>query len=148
MNTIKITLIVSALTMFAIACNQTGNLNNATTNQTIATNLNTVSNAPAQAEVTPAVGDDLAAAGKIYSEKCVNCHKENGSGGVTVLKDGSKVKAPDFAFERMRKDDDKDWIETIENGAKEDGMPAYKGKISDEEIKNLVKYIRREFQKQ
>jgi len=103
---------------------------------------------PAKTEnVSVAATDDLAAAGKIYSEKCVSCHRENGAGGEKTLDDGRRIKAPNFSSERMRKDDDADWIEAIENGVKEDGMPAYKGKISDEEIKNLVKYIRREFQK-
>ncbi len=46
----------------------------------------------------------------------------------------------------MRNDKDADWIETIENGAKEDGMPAFKGKISDEDITNLVKLIHHDFQ--
>jgi mono/diheme cytochrome c family protein len=149
MNYLKINFIVGALTVFAIACGQTQSVNNSTamTNTTTA-NVNAVSDTQSQPNgaVLPS-NDDLAAAGKIYSEKCVNCHKENGLGGVTVLKDGSKVKAPNFASERMRKDDDKDWIEAIENGVKEDGMPAYKGKISDEDIKNLVKFIRHEFQR-
>lgn len=140
MKSIKLGLIFSALALFAIACSQTANVN---TNAP----ANAVSNAAPQAEITPAATDDLASAAKIYSEKCVKCHKEDGAGGVTTFDDGSKVKAPNFASDRKRKDKDEDWIETINNGAKEDGMPAYKGKISDDDIKNLVKYIRREFQK-
>jgi mono/diheme cytochrome c family protein len=149
MNYLKIGLVVLALTMFIIACNQTASVNNSTTNTATTANVNAVSDAQTPiGEATPsAAGDDLAAAGKIYSEKCVKCHKENGLGGETVFEDGSKVKAPNFTSDRMKKSSDKDWIETIENGAKEDGMPAYKGKIGDEDIKNLVKYIRREFQK-
>ncbi len=142
MNFLKISFIFSAVLLFIIACNQT---NNVDTNLT--TEKNTASNAPPlQPEVTPATIDDLASARKIYSEKCVNCHKENGSGGVKILDESTKIKAPDFTSDRMKKDADDDWIETIENGAKEDGMPAFKGKISDDDIKNLVKYIRREFQ--
>ncbi len=142
MNFLKIGFVFTAALLFIIACNQTNNVN---TNLT--TVKNTASNATLfQPEATPATIDDLASARKIYSEKCVNCHKENGSGGVTVLDDGTKIKAPNFMSERLKKDADDDWIETIENGAKEDGMPAFKGKITDDEIKNLVKYIRREFQ--
>jgi mono/diheme cytochrome c family protein len=142
MNFLKIGFVFTAALLFIIACNQTNNVN---TNLT--TVKNTASNATLfQPEATPETIDDLASARKIYSEKCVNCHKENGSGGVTVLDDGTKIKAPNFMSERLKKDADDDWIETIENGAKEDGMPAFKGKITDDEIKNLVKYIRREFQ--
>ncbi len=142
MNFLKISFIFSAVLLFIIACNQT---NNVDTNLT--TEKNTASNAPPlQPEVTPATIDDLASARKIYSEKCVKCHKEDGIGGVTVLEDGTKIKAPNFTTDRQKKNPDSDYIETIENGAKEDGMPAFKGKISDDDIKNLVKYIRREFQ--
>lgn len=140
MNFLKLGLIFSSLVLFAIACTQAP-----VANQTAPTNA--APNRSARAETTPLAADDLAAAGKIYAEKCVACHRENGAGGEKVFEDGTRVKAPNFASERMRKDDDADWIEAIENGVKEDGMPAYKGKISDEEIKNLVKYIRREFQK-
>ena len=142
MNFLKISFVFSAVLLFIIACNQTNKLD---TNLT--TDKNTASNAPAlQSEITPETIDDLASARKIYSENCVTCHKANGSGGVTILDDGTKIKAPDFTSERLKKDTDDEWIETIENGAKEDGMPAFKGKITDDEIKNLVKYIRREFQ--
>lgn len=144
MNFLKLALVFSALTLFVIACGNAPNLNTGANSSATA---NAVSNSATQPEATPAAFDDLASAAKIYSEKCVGCHRENGAGGEKTLDDGTRIKAPNFASERMRKDADKEWIEVIENGAKEDGMPAYKGKISDEEIKNLVKYIRREFQK-
>jgi mono/diheme cytochrome c family protein len=89
--------------------------------------------------------DELASAREIYSAKCINCHKEDGTGGITDI-EGKKIKAPNFKSERMRKDSDEDWIKVIENGEKEDGMPAFKGLISDTDIKNLVKLIRRDFQ--
>lgn len=145
MKLLKLGFIAAALALFVIACSQTANVNN--TNAPAANVVGVSTNA--QAEVTPAAAAaaELAVAGKIYSEMCVNCHKADGAGGVTVLEGGRKIKAPNFGSERMRKDDDADWIDAIENGIKDDGMPAYKGKISDDEIKNLVKYIRREFQK-
>lgn len=142
MKSIKLGLIFSASMLFVIACSQS-----ATVGTNAPANVTVTNATAAQAEITPAATDDLASAAKIYSEKCVGCHRENGAGGEKVFEDGTKIKAPNFASARMRKDDDNDWIEAIENGVKEDGMPAYKGKISDEEIKNLVKYIRREFQK-
>ena len=33
------------------------------------------------------------------------------------------------------------------NGFPEDGMPAFKGKLTDQEIKDVVAYIRKELQK-
>ena len=143
MRIIKLALVFAALTLFIIACSQPP-----TTGTNTKPAANTVSNAAApQAEITPATTDDLASARKIYSEQCVKCHKEDGLGGAQTLDDGTRIKAPNFTSARMRKDKDADWIETINNGAKEEGMPAYKGKLSDDEIKDLVKYIHREFQK-
>ncbi|MCA1625152.1 MAG: cytochrome c [Acidobacteria bacterium] len=138
MKSFKLGLILTAFAIFIIACNQTGS---------VSTNApaNTVAVAPANPEVTPLAGDELGSARKIYSEICVKCHKEDGKGGVRQIED-VKIKAPDFTSDRMKKDEDAEWIKVIENGEKEDGMPAFKGKLSDDEIKDLVKFIRKEFQ--
>jgi mono/diheme cytochrome c family protein len=141
MRFLKLGLLFSAIMLFVFACSQ-----NQTTNTNVANNTAVVvnSNPNTQPAATP---DELASARKIYSEKCIKCHKEDGTGGVTDI-DGTKIKAPNFTSDRMKKSSDKDFVETIEKGAKEDGMPAFKGKISDDDIKNLVKYIRRNFQGQ
>lgn len=144
MKFIKIVLIFSAVFLFIIACSQTKTTNTNTANNTAIVVSNTNSNAAPQP--TGAI-DELASARKIYSEQCANCHKEDGTGGGIDI-EGKKIKAPNFTSERQKKEPDSDYIEAIENGEKEDGMPAFKGKLSDGEIKNLVKYIRREFQKQ
>jgi mono/diheme cytochrome c family protein len=139
MKIYKLELIYTALGLFIFACAQ-----NQTTNTNVANNtaivVNNNQNTPAA--TTP---DELASAKKIYSEKCIKCHKEDGTGGVTDI-EGTKIKAPNFTTDKMKSHPDKDFIETIEKGAKEDGMPAFKGKISDDDIKNLVKLIRRDFQ--
>lgn len=142
MNFLKIIAAVSFFSLFAFACAQAGNFDSTTKTGT-AVSANT---APAAA-VQPATAavDDLASARKIYSESCVQCHKENGVGGISRI-DGKNVKAPNFTSERQKGEPDSEYVEIIENGEAEDGMPAYKGKISDDDIKNLVKYIRREFQ--
>ena len=142
MKILKASLIFAAFALFVIACSQAPTVNTNVPANTDAASVN----APVQAETTPAAGDDLASAKKIYSENCVKCHKENGTGGVTVLEDGTRIKTPDLTTERQKKEPDSEYIEIIEKGEKEDGMPAFKGKISDDEIRNLVKYIRRDFQ--
>lgn len=138
MKFIKLVLIFSVFALFLAACASTTNVN---TN--VATNTATAP--PQKLEATPAATDDLAAARKTYSEICVKCHKEDGKGGVRQIED-VKIKAPDFTSERMKKDEDAEWIKVIKNGEKEDGMPAFGDRLNDEEIKNLVKFIRREFQ--
>lgn len=138
MKIFKLGLLLTAFAFFIIACNQTSN-------SSTDAPANIIAVAPTSPEVTPSTVDDLAAARKIYSETCVKCHKEDGKGGFRQIED-VKIKAPDFTSERMKKDEDSEWIEVIKNGEKEDGMPAFKDKLNDDEIKDLVKFIRREFQ--
>jgi len=142
MNLLKTGLILFFFAVFVFACSRTENSGSAVTNGN-----QTAVNLPASAappQISNA-GDELASARGIYSETCARCHKTDGAGGVTVI-DGKNVKAPNLTSERQKREPDSEYIEIIEKGAPEDGMPAYKGKISDEDIKNLVKYIRREFQ--
>ena len=145
MKYLKLGLILTAVSLFIFACSQT-----TTTNSNVANNslvaVNSANNSNTNAATPAAANDELASARKIYSETCVKCHKEDGTGGIKEI-EGRKIKAPNFHSERMMNDKDEDWIETIENGAKEDGMPAFKGKISEEDIKNLVKFIHRDIQK-
>ncbi len=139
MKFLKIGFILPTILLFIIACNQTKTTNtNLTNNTTVA--------APANVTVAQtAASDELASARKIYATQCSKCHKEDGTGGASII-DGKKIKAPNLTTDKQKTNPDSDYIETIENGAKEDGMPAYKGKISDDDIKNLVKLIRKDFQ--
>lgn len=140
MNFLKIGFVLSAILFFIIACNQTQPANtNSVSNTAVVIN----SNNPAQ---TPVIAtDDLASARKIYSQICVNCHKEGGTGGESVI-DGKKIKAPNFTTDRMKNEPDAEFIEVIENGEQGDGMPAFKNRLSNDDIKNLVKMIRKDFQ--
>jgi mono/diheme cytochrome c family protein len=141
MKFIKIGLILLTAALFAFACNQ---------NQITNTNtINTTNNAVVAANNNPqpsATLGELAAARKHYSELCVKCHKEDGIGGISEI-DGKRIKSPNFTSERMMKDDDADWIEAIRDGIPDDGMPGFKDKLSEQEIKDLVKLIRKDFQK-
>ncbi len=140
MKFLKIGFALSAVLLFIVACNQTQTTDtNLPSNTAVVANVNTAIAQPKTAT------DELASARKIYSEICVKCHKEDGTGGVTDI-NGKKVKPPNFTTDRMKNEPDSEFIEVIENGEKEDGMPAFKGKISDDDIKNLVKLIRKDFQ--
>jgi mono/diheme cytochrome c family protein len=139
MKFVQITLVLSCLALFIFACNQTANTNNTANSANKAANINTTANIPK----TPV--DELAAARAIYTEKCVKCHKENGSGGIGEA-DGKKFKAANFKSEGLKKESDEDLIAEIELGVVDEGMPAFKGTLTDEQIKSLVKFIRKEFQ--
>ncbi len=133
MKFLKFSLILSFLALFVFACSQAPPANNA------AVKTNAPVNVPTE---TP---DELAAARTIYTEKCVKCHKEDGTGGtVEVL--GEKHKAANFTSDALKKDPDSELIEAIEDGVDGEGMPAFKGKLTDEQIRGLVKFIRTEFQ--
>ena len=141
MKILKLCLCLSAIALFIFACTDTKPANTSSNN----TSVSNVNKAVTPQATAPA--DELAATKKIYSEKCERCHKPDGTGGETDI-EGKKIKAPNFTSDRMKKEIDEDFIETIENGEKDEGMPSFKGKLTDEEIKNLVKLIRRDFQKQ
>ena len=144
MKFLKSGLILLTIVFFAFACSQTNTTNTGVNSPAANNSIVTVnSNQP---QTTSATVEELASARKTYSEVCIKCHKEGGIGGVTEF-DGKKIKAPNFTSERMIKDDDADWIDAIQNGIQDEGMPAFKGRLSDQEIKDLVKMIRKDFQK-
>ena len=88
----------------------------------------------------------MAAARATFNTTCAKCHKENGEGGVTELDEGEKLTVPSFKAEHSIKHTDEQFVRKITNGDKEEGMPAFKGRLTPEQINELVRYIRREFQ--
>lgn len=72
------------------------------------------------------------AAADVYKSKCAMCH---GTDGKKMA--GTK----EFASPDVQKMSDADLIATITNG-KPPKMPAYKGKLTDDQIKDLAKYVR------
>jgi mono/diheme cytochrome c family protein len=139
MRFLKITLTISALLLFIAACNETKNTNSANVN-----NANSTVNNSTNPQPTTTV-DELASAKMTYNDKCARCHKEDGSGGKIDI-DGKVLNSEDLTSEKMKKMDDAKYIKYIENGIPDEGMPAFKDKLTDEQIKDVVKYIRAEFQ--
>lgn len=134
MKFIKLSLVFPAAIMFAAACSSAH----------VSQNTANVPAAANQAAATqPAPTGELTAARELYSKRCINCHRETGEGGPKEI-EGVKIKAPNFKDPRLAAETDKEYVEQIEKGG--DGMPAYKGKITDDEIKSLVRFIRQEFQ--
>jgi mono/diheme cytochrome c family protein len=138
MKTFKISLLLLLPILFILACSQT-QTTNPNSNTTVVVS-NTMGNVITTPSATP---DELASARKIYSEVCVRCHKENGEGGV-IETDIGKLKVPNLKTEGKMKDPDSEFIEQIEEGG--DGMPAFKNKLSEQEIKDLVRFIRKDIQ--
>lgn len=141
MRFLKTALIISALLVFIAACADTASNNPATSNSA----NSAANNSAAEAAKPSATIDELAAARKVYSERCVKCHKQDGSGGAVDI-DGIKIEAEDLRSEKMKKMDDAKYIKYITDGIKSEGMPAFKDILSEAEIRDVVKFIRAEFQ--
>jgi cytochrome c551 len=141
MKHLKLVLLVSAVTAFAVACAstnntpQTGNTNAANTTATSNTNATTPASTPA---------DELAAARATYNAACVRCHKENGEGGLTDMGDGGTLKVPSFKSGHGLNHTDAQFARQIAKGG--DGMPAFEKRLTPEQIGGLVRFIRQEFQ--
>lgn len=135
MTFVRLALLVVATSLFAVACAKP---NTATTNQT----QPTVAGLPA----TPANGltDEFATARANFKKNCVVCHGEAGTGGPVKLDDGTKLKVPSLREGHALNHKDEEFVKQITNGG--DGMPKFGDKLSRQEIIDLVRFIRKEFQ--
>lgn len=73
----------------------------------------------------------------VYKAKCETCHAADGSGNTPA---GKATKARDFASPEVKGETDAQLTEILTNGRNK--MPAYKGKLTDDQIKGLVAYMR------
>jgi mono/diheme cytochrome c family protein len=71
-----------------------------------------------------------------YDSKCASCHGKNGVPSAM----GAKMGAKDFGSADVQKQTDAQLTSAIKDGKGK--MPKYAGKLSDDDIKNLVSYIR------
>lgn len=141
MKILKFCLVFTAIALFIFACNE-----NKPTNSNTANTNKPVTNTNATTQSTT-VADEFAETRKIYSVKCVRCHKEDGTGGKTEI-DGVKIKASNLGSDHLKKHSDDEIFGDIKDGIVEENMPAFKKQLTDDEINGLVKFIRKEFQKQ
>lgn len=77
-------------------------------------------------------------AASVYKAKCAACHAPDGSGSNDM---GKKLGSPDLRSDAVQKETDAQLNDSITNG-KGKKMPVYKGKLTDDQIKDLVGYIR------
>jgi mono/diheme cytochrome c family protein len=57
--------------------------------------------------------------------------------------EGREIKVPNLTGEHARKTSDEDMVDKITNG--EDDMPAFKDKLTPQQIQEMIKFIRKEF---
>ena len=128
MNSVK--LCFTFLAMFFVACASETKTDSPATS---AVSSPTVSQTPVP----------FADARRVYLKQCSECHGENGDGGQVKI-DGKQVRVPSFKKGHALKHSDEDFVTQIAEGG--DGMPAFKDKVQPDEIKELVRFIRKEFQ--
>lgn len=102
----------------------------------------TVASSP---QATQNVADEFAAIRTVFKDHCVKCHGDTGGGG-RVQVEGREIKVPNLTGAHARKPSDERLAAKIANG--DDEMPAFKDKLSQEQIQELVRFIRKEFQEQ
>jgi cytochrome c6 len=73
----------------------------------------------------------------LFKSKCVVCHGADGSGNTAV---GKSMHIRDLASADVQKQTDAELTAMITNG--KGGMPSYKDKLSGDQIKDLVGFIR------
>jgi mono/diheme cytochrome c family protein len=104
-------------------------------------NSGTSTNSRTSNQATP---DQFASARANYEKHCKSCHGPTGEGGPVKLDDGTKLKVPTFREGHAVRHTDSDFLKQITKGG--DGMPAFADKLKPEEMNDLIKFIRHEFQ--
>ena len=76
-------------------------------------------------------------AADLYKTKCAICHGPSGAGDTAI---GKNLKVRDLTSVDVQKQSDAELANITKNGKGK--MPKYEGKLTDEQITDLVKYIR------
>ena len=101
-------------------------------------------NSTANNQVSNATPDPFAATRGVFVKNCQNCHGPTGAGGPVKLEDGTKLKVPSLRQGHALRHPDSDFVKQISKGG--DGMPAFKDKLTPQQVDELVRFIRSEFQ--
>jgi mono/diheme cytochrome c family protein len=131
MKLITLALTCIAIGLVALACTET------------ATPTNTSTPTTAASPVASASVDALATARANYAKNCEACHGPNGEGGLVKV-DKKQIKVASLRAEHAIKHTDDVLMKVITGGEEE--MPAFKDKMSQQEIRDMVHFVRKEFQ--
>ena len=91
-----------------------------------------------------ATPDAFAAARGIYAKDCQECHGTDGAGGRVKLDDGTRLRVPSLREGHALRHPNSEFVKQITEGG--DGMPAFKDKLNQAQIDELINFIRHEFQ--
>jgi mono/diheme cytochrome c family protein len=112
----------------------------------LTSNLGNANQAPKTPPLPAATVDELASGKTVYETNCMICHKEDGTGGRVTI-EGKNIKPENLTEDKFKKASDEKLIKYIMDGVVDEGMPAFKDKLSEGEMRDVVKYIRTSLQK-
>lgn len=78
---------------------------------------------------------------ELFALNCMICHKENGTGGEITIK-GKKLNAENLTADKIKKMTDEKIIGYVRDGVQDEGMPAFKDKMTGEEMRAVVAHVR------
>lgn len=132
MKLIALALTCMAVALVVAACTET----------VTPTNRPTATGSPAAPSAT-ATPDPMAAARANYVKNCEPCHGPEGVGGLVKVED-KQIKVASLKSPGVIKHTDEQLAKVVSNG--EEAMPAFKDKLTQAEIQDLIKFVRKEFQ--
>ena len=133
MKSAKLLLMIAVTSIFAAACGNSG---------TLSSNQGQPTGSPATSAAT-ATPDQFASARANFQKHCVVCHGATGDGGLVTV-EGKKFKVPTLRAGHAVDHSDDRLAKQIREG--DDDMPAFEDKLSTQEITDLVRFIRKEYQ--
>ena len=134
MKLISLALTCVAIALAVSACTETATPTN--------TNTSRAAGSPAAPAAT-ATPDPVATARANYAKHCEGCHGPTGEGGLVKV-DNKQIKVPSLKADHAIKHTDDEITKMITAG--HESMPAFKDKMTAQEIGHMVKFVRSEFQ--
>jgi len=134
MKLIALALTCVAMALVAIACTETAT--------PTTTNTSRAAASPAAPAPTASV-DEFASAKANYAKHCEACHGPEATGGLVKV-DKKQIKVPSLKADHAIKHTDDQITKMITNGEEE--MPAFKDKMSAQQIQDMVHYVRKGIQ--
>ncbi len=134
MKLITLALTCVAIALAASACTETATPTNTNTSRAAAS--------PAAPSAAASV-DEFATAKANYQKHCEGCHGPEATGGLVKV-DNKQIKVPSLKAEHAMKHTDDQITKMITNGEEE--MPAFKDKMTQQEIAQMVRYVRKSIQ--
>jgi mono/diheme cytochrome c family protein len=130
MKLIAVTLTCVAITLVLTACTET-------------TLPPTNAPAPTAAASPTKPVDEFAAARANFQQHCEACHGPQGEGGLVKV-DNKQIKVASLKADHAVKHTDEELTKMITNGEEE--MPSFKDKLNPQQISDMVRFVRKNFQ--